>query len=94
MSVSFGSHHNIGLGKRMRVTRVRSEIRERRRLLARPFSRVRRALGRLRKPDDWHWFDHPEMQARIAEAEEDLREGRVKQFDTREAALAYLDGLA
>jgi hypothetical protein len=27
--------------------------------------------------DDWHWFDLPEMQARIAEAEADLREGRV-----------------
>jgi hypothetical protein len=69
-------------------------MRERRRLLARPFSRVRRVLGRLRKADDWHWFDHPEMQARIAEAEADLREGRVKRFDSREAALAYLDGLA
>lgn len=44
--------------------------------------------------DDWHWFDHPEMQARIAEAEADRREGRVKRFDSREAALAYLDSLA
>jgi hypothetical protein len=41
----------------------------------------------------WHWFDHPEMQARIEKAEADRREGRVEKFDTREAALAHLDSL-
>jgi hypothetical protein len=25
---------------------------------------------------NWHWFDHPEMQARIANAEDDLASGR------------------
>lgn len=69
-------------------------MRDRRRLLVRPLSRVSRTLDRVRKADDWHWFDHPEMQARIAEAEADRREGRVKRFDSREAALAYLDSLA
>lgn len=34
--------------------------------------------------DAWNWFDHPEMQARIAEAEADRREGRV--YITRSAA--------
>ena len=40
-----------------------------------------------------HWFDHPEMQGRIAEAESDMREGRVKRFDSRDEAMAYLDSL-
>jgi len=53
--------------------------------------RLRRAAGLKRKRDDWHWFDHPEMQARIAKAEEDVREGRVKHFDSREDVFAYLD---
>lgn len=44
--------------------------------------------------DDWHWFDHPEMQARIAEAEEDRRVGRVTRVDTPEAFEAYLNSLA
>jgi hypothetical protein len=42
----------------------------------------------------WHWFNHPEMQARIAAAEADRREGRVEKFDSREAALAALNSLA
>ena len=55
---------------------------------------VRHALfgGRLR--EDWHWFDHPEMRARIAEAEADRREGRVTRMDTPEAIEAYLKSLA
>lgn len=44
-----------------------------------------------RKP--WHWFDHPEMQARIQKAEADRLEGRVEKFDSREAALARLNSL-
>jgi hypothetical protein len=43
--------------------------------------------------DDRHWFDHPEMQARIAEAEADRREGRVTRMDTPEAIEAYLNSL-
>ncbi|HEX8317416.1 hypothetical protein [Longimicrobium sp.] len=62
-------------------------------------ARVMRAVRKVvpprsRKPANWHWFDHPEMQARIAAAEADRRGGRVEKFDSREAAFAYLDGLA
>ena len=62
-------------------------------------ARVMRAVRKVvpprsRQPANWHWFDHPEMQARIAAAEADRREGRVEKFDSREAAFAYLDGLA
>ncbi len=56
-------------------------------------TRLGSAFKRLRR-GDWHWFDHPEMQARIQKAEADRREGRVEKFDSREAALAYLDSLA
>lgn len=52
------------------------------------------SLIRRRKSDDWHWFDHPEMQARIEKAESDRREGRIEKFDSREAAFAHLDTLA
>ena len=44
-------------------------------------------------PDDQRWFHHPEMQARIAEAEADLREGRVTRTETPEEAQALLDSL-
>lgn len=44
-------------------------------------------------PRDQLWFHHPEMQARIAEAEADLREGRVTQTETPEEAQALLDSL-
>ena len=43
--------------------------------------------------EDRRWFDHPEMQARIAEAEADRREGRVTRMDTPEAIEAYLNSL-
>ncbi|HEY0017934.1 MAG TPA: hypothetical protein VGC13_16585 [Longimicrobium sp.] len=56
-------------------------------------TRFAAALRRIRH-GDWHWFDHPEMQARIQKAEADRREGRVEKFDSREAALAHLDSLA
>lgn len=44
-------------------------------------------------PRDQLWFHHPEMQARIAEAEADLREGRVSRTETPEEAQALLDSL-
>src|SRR3954453_22111365 len=44
-------------------------------------------------PRDQLWFHHPEMQARIAEAEADFREGRFTVTDTPEEAQAYLDSL-
>ncbi|HET6231775.1 MAG TPA: hypothetical protein VFE05_16995 [Longimicrobiaceae bacterium] len=47
---------------------------------------------RVKKQGDWNWFDHPEMQARIAESETDICEGRTKKFDSPADALAYLNG--
>jgi AbrB family looped-hinge helix DNA binding protein len=44
-------------------------------------------------PRDQLWFHHPEMQARIAEAEADLREGRFTRTETPEEAQALLDSL-
>lgn len=55
-------------------------------------TRLVSALRRIRF-GGWHWFDHPEMQARIRKAESDRLEGRVEKFDSREAALARLDSL-
>lgn len=43
--------------------------------------------------DEDQWFRHPEMQARIAEAEADFREGRFVETTTPEEAQAYLDSL-
>ena len=42
---------------------------------------------------DQLWFHHPEMQARIAQAEEDLKGGRFTRTETPEQAQAFLDGL-
>jgi len=53
---------------------------------------VRRAAHRVAR-DEWHWFDHPEMQARIAEAEADVREGRVEHFDSVDGLLKRLESL-
>jgi hypothetical protein len=50
--------------------------------------------SRWRRTTGWHWFDHPEMQARIDEAEADRREGRVARMDTPEAVDTYLNSLA
>ena len=52
-------------------------------------ARVMRAVRKLvpprsRKPADWHWFDHPEMQARIAKAEDDLATGRYTDASAEE----------
>lgn len=44
-------------------------------------------------PRDQLWFHHPEMQARIAEAVADFREGRFVETETPEEAQAYLDSL-
>ena len=44
-------------------------------------------------PRDQLWFHHREMQARVAEAEADFREGRAVATDTPEEAQAYLDRL-
>jgi hypothetical protein len=44
-------------------------------------------------PADQLWFHHPEMQARIAEAEADFREGRSTRTETPEEAQAFLDSL-
>jgi hypothetical protein len=44
-------------------------------------------------PDDQRWFHHPEMQVRIAEAEADIREGRLTRTNTLEEAQALLDSL-
>lgn len=60
----------------------------------RSWRRLLGAITRRFKRDRWHWFQHPEMQARIEKAESDRREGRVEKFDSREAALAHLDSLA
>lgn len=42
---------------------------------------------------DQRWFEHPEVQTRIAEAEADFREGRFTRTSTPEEAQAYLDSL-
>jgi bifunctional DNA-binding transcriptional regulator/antitoxin component of YhaV-PrlF toxin-antitoxin module len=44
-------------------------------------------------PKDQLWFHHPEVQARIAEAEGDFREGRFVRTETPDEAQAYLDSL-
>lgn len=44
-------------------------------------------------PKDQIWFHHPEMQARVGEAESDFREGRFTRTETLDEAQAYLDGL-
>ena len=46
-----------------------------------------------RIPRDQVWFHHPEMQARIAQAEADFREGHVTYTATPEEAQAFLDSL-
>ena len=44
-------------------------------------------------PKDQLWFHHPDIQARVAEAEADFREGRFTRTNTPEEAQAYLDSL-
>lgn len=54
---------------------------------------LRRLAGHRIDPSDQSWFYHPEMQARIAEAEADRREGRVTFGSSLEELLAQLDAL-
>ncbi len=44
-------------------------------------------------PKDQLWFHHPEMQARVARAEDDFASGRATQTATPEEAQALLDSL-
>lgn len=44
-------------------------------------------------PKDQLWFYHPEMQARIARAEEDFTSGWATHTETPAQAQAFLDGL-
>jgi AbrB family looped-hinge helix DNA binding protein len=44
-------------------------------------------------PRDQLWFYHPEMQARIAEGEQNFRDGRYTSTKTPEEARAFLDSL-
>lgn len=44
-------------------------------------------------PNDQLWFHHPEMQARIAKAEEDFAKGRSTRTATPQEAQDFLDGL-
>jgi bifunctional DNA-binding transcriptional regulator/antitoxin component of YhaV-PrlF toxin-antitoxin module len=44
-------------------------------------------------PKDQIWFHHPEMQARLSEAEADFREGRFTRTETVDEAQAHLDRL-
>jgi len=42
---------------------------------------------------DQRWFYHPEMQARVADAEAEFREGRATRTTTPEEAQRFLDSL-
>lgn len=44
-------------------------------------------------PSDQIWFHHPEMQARVAQAEEDFVAGRATRTETPQDAQALLDSL-
>ncbi|HEV3049566.1 MAG TPA: hypothetical protein VGX50_04620 [Longimicrobium sp.] len=73
---------------------MQKTTRERMKTGPRSWRQLLGAITRRFRPQSWHWFDHPEMQARIEKAESDRREGRVEKFDSRESALAHLDSLA
>ena len=45
------------------------------------------------QPKDQLWFQHPDMQARVAQAEKDFAEGRATRTQTSEEAQALLDSL-
>ena len=44
-------------------------------------------------PRDQLWFHHPEMQARVAQAEDDFSKGRAARTRSPRQAQAFLDGL-
>lgn len=50
-------------------------------------------LPTARVPKDQLWFYHPDMQARVAQAERDFAEDRSTRTQTPEEAQALLDGL-
>lgn len=52
---------------------------------------LRPLVARKRAP--WHWFDHPEVQAGIAEAEADFRGGRYQSGTSVEELMRQLDML-
>jgi len=44
-------------------------------------------------PNDQLWFHHPEMQARVRRAEEEIASGRSTRTETPDEAQAFLDSL-
>jgi hypothetical protein len=52
---------------------------------------LRKMRSRAKDSEDRHWFDHPEMQARVAEAEADFLNGRSYHTDSPEAVEALFD---
>ena len=60
------------------------------RMVKRPANRAI-APRRVRARTSSSWFFHPEMQARIAEAEADLRDGRTHRTDSADSAQRLLD---
>jgi len=54
---------------------------------------MRKTFLTKRVPDDQRWFYHPEMQARISQAERDFAEGRSIRTETPDEARAFLDSL-
>ncbi|HVG45844.1 MAG TPA: hypothetical protein VM890_13980 [Longimicrobium sp.] len=61
------------------------------RRFSRTVTGLRKMLGRAKKSEGRHWFDHPEMQARVAEAEADFLNGRSYHTDSPEAVQALFD---
>jgi|GEM_PF-5177721 len=61
------------------------------RRLSRSLTGLRKVLRRVKAPRGHHWFDHPEMQARVAEAEADFLNGRSYHTDSPEAVQALFD---
>jgi hypothetical protein len=62
-----------------------------RRRLSRSLTGLRKMLSPAKESADRHWFDHPEMRARIAEAEADFLNGRSYHTDSPEAVEALFD---
>ncbi|HEV7671463.1 MAG TPA: hypothetical protein VGS22_23330 [Thermoanaerobaculia bacterium] len=54
---------------------------------------MQRPIPTVRVPKDQRWFYHPEMQARVAQAEKDFAEGRSTRTETPDEAQAFLDSL-
>ncbi len=54
---------------------------------------IRTSLLTQQVPKSQRWFHHPEMQARVAQAERDFAEGRSTRTETPDEAQAFLDSL-